>query len=115
METDGVGRYAEFDSNHAFPAMAFLVAILIGCTGGPAAVDVPPIEPDEAAQGALATYDSNEDGRLSSEELEACPGIRDAMGRYDKDGDRQISEEELSKRFAMWVEGGVAVTTLTCK
>jgi len=94
--------------------LAFMIATLVGCPGGPTALDVPLIQPEEAARGALATYDTNGDGQLSIDELEACPGIRDAISRYDKDGGGQIAEEELSKRFAMWSDGGVAVTVLTC-
>ncbi|MEO2048754.1 MAG: hypothetical protein ABGX16_19535 [Pirellulales bacterium] len=93
--------------------MACIIAILPGC-GGPTAVEVPPIQPDEAAQGVLKQYDTNGDGQLTLEELASCPGIRDAIARYDKDGNQQISAAELSKRFAMWVDGGVGVTTLTC-
>ncbi len=95
--------------------MGLLLVVLIGCSGGPTGVDVPPIQPEEAARGALSKYDANGDSQLSAEELAACPGILDAMGRYDKNGDRQISEQELSQRFAMWVDGGVGVTTLACK
>jgi len=92
-----------------------LLVFLIGCSGGPTAVEVPPIQPGEAARGALSKYDANGDGQLSTEELAACPGILNAMRRYDKDDDQQISEQELSQRFAMWVDGGVGVTTLACQ
>jgi hypothetical protein len=82
--------------------------------GGPTAVEVPPINPDKAAQSVLTKYDTDGDSQLTIEELASCPGIRDAMARYDKDKDRQLTKEELSQRFAMWVDGGVGVTTLTC-
>ncbi len=93
---------------------AIPIAIQVGCTRGPTAVEVPPIQPDEAARRALENYDANGDDQLSLEELQACPAIRNVIGRYDQDGDGQISQDELSKRFAMWVSGRVAVTTLAC-
>ena len=89
-------------------------AMLLGCSGTPAAVSAPLIDPEQAAEAALSQYDTNQDGLLSTEELTPCPALREAIGRYDQDRDRQISRSELIQRFATWVQSGLGVSSLTC-
>lgn len=90
-------------------------AVAGGCSGKPSSVEVPAIVPQEAAQAAIEQYDRNGDGQLSADELESCPALSKALGKYDTNRDRTISEEELIKRFSMWSEGGLGVSSLTCQ
>ena len=91
-------------------------AAVVGCSRGPAAIEVPPIDSDAAAEGALSKYDKNSDGLLAADELTQCPALVDALkNRIDKNNDQRLSKEELAERFAMWANGGVGVSYLACR
>ncbi|MBN1852311.1 MAG: hypothetical protein JW829_06290 [Pirellulales bacterium] len=104
----------------ANPAISFcLIASgclvwLIGCQGKPSAVPESEVDPPEAAQSALDTYDQNQDGLLSKTELELCAGIRKAIGAYDRDQDGSVSKKELEDRFRSWVESRTRISAVTC-
>jgi hypothetical protein len=87
----------------------------LGCSTGPTAVKVPPIEPETMATNAFTKYDKNADGFLDQREMSAFPALLDAMNnQIDKDNDKRISKKELADRFKMWL-GGVGATTLFCR
>ena len=89
---------------------------LLGCSRGPTAIRVPPIQPEAAAEGALLLYDKNGDGLLSADELASCPALVDALKNHiDKNNDQRLSKEELTERFAMWAHGGVGLSYLICR
>lgn len=88
---------------------------LTGCSFGPSAIQVPQIKPGELTETIFAKYDQNSDSKLSSGELESCPGMLRDMGRVDTDGDKHMSKGELSARFEMWVNGGIGASRLNCR
>lgn len=93
----------------------FALVVAVGCSGKPTGVDVPDIKPAEAAEAILAKYDSDSDGQLSRNELSNCPALSDALDRYDENADREISGDELTKRFTVWREGGLGISSLACR
>src|SRR5262245_19135171 len=82
-----------------------LVLLTAGCSrGGSAPVQ---ISPRDAANQALAEYDTNKDGCLDAKELEACPGLMSALKRTDKDNDNRLSADEIAERLAFFQEQGM--------
>lgn len=96
-----------------------LVTIAVtGCSRGPTAVKVPPIQPEIAAESALSQYDKNGDGELTKDELANCPALLDSLnksGRVDTNGDQRLSKQELVDRFTTWARGGIGVSYLACR
>lgn len=92
------------------------IVAFVGCSRGPTAVKVPPIDPESAADGALALYDKNGDGQIAGDELTNWPALRDALkNNIDKNNDKLVSKDELIERFAMWAHGGVGISYLACR
>jgi hypothetical protein len=96
-------------------AAALLVAggLLVGCGSGPPKLHPPDLDPDAAAQQAMALYDKDSDGNLSAEELQACPGILVSLKNYDADEDGQVSQAEIAGRLQKFVERRVALARLS--
>jgi hypothetical protein len=96
--------------------MIITVAAVLGCSGGPTPVKVPPIQAEEAADAAFSLYDKDGDGLLKKEELSDCPAFQDAMkNNIDKNKDRQLSKDELVGRLSTWVNGGVGASFFSCR
>ncbi len=103
---------------HILPIVPVVIAtvVVLGCSSGPTAVKVPPIEPEAVTDAVISQYDKNGDGQLALEELADCPALLDAMkNNIDKDNDKRLSKEELTERFSMWVKGGVGASFLACR
>jgi hypothetical protein len=84
-----------------------LLLLAAGCArGGPAHTW---ISPREAADRALAEYDTNNDGALDAKELEACPGLRSALKRIDKNNDGRLTADEIADRLAFFEREGAMV------
>jgi hypothetical protein len=94
-----------------FALYTFSTAI-IGCSGGPPALQPPELDPQGAASEAISLYDKNGDGVLSAEELKACPGLLVALKTYDKDEDGVISRDEIVARLRIFVDRKTALTGL---
>ena len=95
--------------------ISLLILVVVGCSGGPAALEAPDLDPADAAQGAIALYDKDGDGKLSSEELQACPGILVSLELYDQDGDGFVSQEEIAQRLQKYVDGKVTLARVSAR
>ncbi|HKB04080.1 MAG TPA: EF-hand domain-containing protein [Gemmataceae bacterium] len=82
-----------------------LALLAAGCSGG-GDQKVPTISPRDAANQALAEYDTNKDGALDAKELEACPAMLGALKRLDKDGDGRVTADEIADRLTFFKEQG---------
>lgn len=92
-------------------AVPVLVAI-VGCSQGPARIQPPEIDADNAGDKAVAQYDQDDDGLLSTAELERCPAILTRIDRYDVDQDGQVSASEIADRIEQLREMRVALMPL---
>jgi hypothetical protein len=73
------------------------VFLTTGCSRG---AEVARVSPHDAANQALAEYDTNKDGALDAKELEACPALLSALKKLDKNKDGKLSADEIAERLA---------------
>lgn len=64
-----------------------------------------------AAAEALTLYDTNEDGILSGEELDASPALKASLSWLDKNNDRGISADEIAARIKAWQDSKIGLTS----
>lgn len=79
-----------------------LIVFLGGCSGGPSAIPLPSFDADEAAEQAMALYDTNGDGYVAGDELGNAAGLKAAIKNLDTDKDEKISPEEIAERVRVW-------------
>jgi hypothetical protein len=101
-----------FDRGERFVLMPLIICMftLAGCSGKPAAVRVPKVDPDAAAAEAISLYDMNGDKSLSQDELLKCPGMRGHLAIYDKNKDNQIEQDEIAARLTDLFKNGAGAT-----
>ena len=90
-----------------------LLCLLPGCGGGDA-LTMPTYSPDQAAQQAMAEYDTNHDGFLDKQELERCPALKQGLDTIDKNGDHRLSAEEIAGRIQIYQDSQVALKAVGC-
>jgi hypothetical protein len=96
----------------AWPAFV-LLSLLSGC-GASDTLTMPTYSPDQAAQQAMAEYDTNHDGFLDAKELERCPALKHSLDAIDKNGDHRLSAEEIAARIQVFQESQVALKAVGC-
>ena len=72
------------------------------------------ISPRQAGATAIAEYDQDGDGLLSTAELEACPGILARLTAYDTDSDGSVAAEEIAARIVHWQSTRAGVLNMSC-
>lgn len=85
----------------------------VGCSKAPSRIQPSSIDPSSAASSALQEYDKNSDGKLSTEELAACPALLSAIAAYDTNKDQSIDEAEIAARLQAWVDSGIGISNAT--
>jgi hypothetical protein len=96
-------------------ALTVIAMGMVGCSGAPSALLPPDLDPEAAAEQAIALYDKDGDGALSLDELEACPGILASLEVYDQDDNEKISQEEIAQRLEKYVDQGVTLARLSAR
>ena len=92
--------------------VAIVSGTWVGCDWGPARVEVPPLQPQAAAQAALRSFDENQDLQISKRESAACPGLLSAYELYDTDRNGQLSEAEIASRLQAMLATGIGPAAL---
>ena len=100
-------------SKNLFCLVALLSTVCLGCMG-PSRVHAPKIDASGAGTAAIEQYDTNKDGKIAGEELNACPALRSALKRIDTDGDQAISAEEITARIEKWQASKLGLTSARC-
>src|SRR4051812_35115961 len=59
--------------------LAAVVMLTVGCSSRPSAITPPNINAAAAATSAFKLYDTNNDGFLSNQELDAIPGVKASL------------------------------------
>ena len=87
----------------------------LGCGGGPAVIKAPEFDPVGIGKAAIAQYDSNGDGAIAGDELEAAQSIKSAMKGLDSDQDKRVTADEITQFVSGWQDSGVSLINLTCE
>jgi hypothetical protein len=92
---------------------ALLIIFFIGC-GGPSRVHAPKMDASAAGAAAMEQYDTNQDGKIAGDELNACPALRTAIQRVDINGNQGVSADEITARIEKWQESKLGLTSVRC-
>jgi hypothetical protein len=92
-----------------------LCMAVVGCSSGPARLDVPDYDPSGSAAKAMELYDTNEDGFIADGELENTPGLKASVTSTDTNKDGMLSEEEISDRIDGWLQSKVGLIQISCQ
>jgi hypothetical protein len=101
-------------ANAVVVVVLFGAQLFVGCSGRPARIEPPDLDPSAAAAEAVASFDTSGDARLSAQELEACPGLKAGAQAVDTNRDKQLTSEEIAARIRQWSEGQVALVAVNC-
>jgi len=85
-----------------------------GCSRRPARLHPPGIDASAAGALAMKQYDTDGDGKVSGEELEKAPSLKQALGNLDLNGDGAVSASEVTARIKNWQETKLGRMTLSC-
>jgi hypothetical protein len=92
-----------------------LSALLVcGCSFRPRRVEVPQIDPAQAASAALEQYDSDGDQNISQSESAACPALAGSFKIYDANQDGLVSKAEVESRLAAMLGSGIGRMPCMC-
>jgi hypothetical protein len=84
----------------SFSLLIVMLSIgVIGCGGGVDKQLSREAAPVDAAAGAVQTYDKDGDGQISAEELKDAPALAAGAMRIDSNQDGMLSKDELQARF----------------
>ena len=103
------GRAAEIRRCGVLAAM-----LVCGCSTGPSRVEVPQIDPAQAAAAAVEQYDADKDQNISQSESAACPGLAGSFKLYDADQDGLISTTEIETRLQAMLGSGIGRMPCMC-
>jgi hypothetical protein len=92
-----------------------LSAALVGCSGGPTAIQKPSFDPSGSAEKAMEIYDADKDGFIAGPELEKASSINGALKNIDKDLDGKVSEQEIADRINTWENLTIGLTNIYCE
>jgi len=98
----------------SFCPLFLLLAVVVGCSGRPAAVPLPDLDVSVASKMAIADADKDGDGELSKAELAKYPALAGALGEWDADSNRKLSAEEIQTQLQKWRDQGAAIRTVRC-
>jgi hypothetical protein len=88
--------------------------LLAGCGRGPRDIKAPEWNPAAAAERALSDYDADGDHKLARQELKNCPGLLSALALFDRDSDGAISSDELKAKLQEIHEQQTALVEVSC-
>lgn len=77
----------------------FVLFSLIGCSSTTDPSVPTPYDPQQAAQAAMKTYDTDGDGKIADEELDKCHALKSVIARIDTNHDGVITADEIAQRL----------------
>jgi hypothetical protein len=92
-----------------------LTVSFAACSRGPAPIGQPYIDASRAGKLAMEEYDKNGDGKVSGDELDHAPGLKEALPRLDTNGDGAVSADEVTARVNAWKEMKTGLTFVQCR
>lgn len=92
---------------------ATVFCLFSGCGQSPSRVSAPSWDPDDFADAILAKLDGNGDGLVETSELAGAPGLAWGAKYIDSNNDGKLSREELVARFETYSKLRLGLTTKT--
>ncbi len=81
----------------------------LGCSETPPSLKMPPLDPAAIAKEAVSRYDTNADGKLDAQELQASPALAALLGtvkNQDAGHPDSLTAEDIAARVAAWRQSG---------
>jgi hypothetical protein len=100
-------------SKCAFKAAA-IFAMLVGCSGRPAAVAFPDFDPEQIGAKAVELCDRDGDGFISAEECKESKALEAAKSRIDSNGDDKLTADEIAGRIRSYGSQGAGLAPVQC-
>jgi hypothetical protein len=98
-----------------FFILAVSLADNLGCTRQPCDANLyTRLNAKQAGLAAVAQLDANGDGKLDTNELDKCPGLKIAFSRLDAAGRGYVTAEDISQRISQWQASRVGRVAITC-
>jgi hypothetical protein len=67
-----------------------------------------------AGADALATYDTNKDGKISGEELFNCPSLKAAINQLDPNKTGEVTAAMIDARVKSWIDTKISRQNFSC-
>lgn len=97
-------------TSHVASLIFACLPIAAGCSGRPARVVAPRIDPVAVTEAVFQAADEDRDGGLRGGEQRTVPAIAAAAERLDGDADGAVSREELSRWLTAVRDARIAIT-----
>lgn len=97
------------------PTLLYCMIAVMGCSQGPSRIVPPHIDPDQAAEAAIAAYDLDHDSAINEQEAASCPGVKIQFKAYDRDDNGLITVTEFADRIRALREHRVGLSRLQCQ
>ena len=92
-----------------------LIVASTGCSNAPRAIRPPDIDVDQLTADAFSQCDRNSDGLIDRDELESAPSLKFSLKRIDSNDDKKISEEELGQYVqSQWIDMKSGLIRIRC-
>jgi hypothetical protein len=97
-----------------FGIASTVLAACAGCSSGPKGLPLPDVNPAATAAAAIEQFDANGDASLDETELAKCPPLAGASANYDSNNDRKLTAEEIAARLGAIAGPNSAYVTTSC-
>jgi hypothetical protein len=94
--------------------LGIAAAIAVGCSSNTSRVYPPKYNP-LAGSAALASFDTNNSGKLDKTELAQVPSLLSAIESIDSDQNGEISAAEIDARIKNWLDSKVGEMSVSCE
>jgi len=90
-------------------AASYCLIVVAGCNGRPGRLSPPQVNAATAAAQAMAMYDTNQDGKISGEEFDACSSLK----AIAKDG--AVTADLIAAKITEWQKGNIGRVAVSVK